>query len=456
VLINTGIGGGAQSVTADPSGAGSLRYGVPVTSSMTAAIGALHGLFNNPQGYYANLHTTVFGGGVIRGQLAIAETAQFRVNMSPANEVPPIAGLDAQGIALLDMRYLRDATGAATIGRVTFDVNHRFPGQTQFTGLHIHDARAGVNGSVTIGTDLGGGARSVMSESGFGNISRRVHVSAGTALASLNSLLMNPENHYVNLHTSVNSGGAVRSQLGAARTANPTVRAIISSVSDPSLTTVGLGGLMTIFGNDLLKVASDLDGVVGGQAPTTANGTSVTIGGRAAPLVVLGNVETFNPPDYIVAQVPFDTPTGSQPVVVRNSNGASQSFNVNVATVAPAIYFDSVGAIVVRSTDFSLIRPDNAARAGDSIAIIVTGLGQTTPALGTGQIPSQDGWFLAANPTVTIGGRTATVTGAGAVPGMLGTYAVVVRMPDGVPAGNATVVVRMGEAASNSASIAVR
>jgi uncharacterized protein (TIGR03437 family) len=39
---------------------------------------------------------------------------------------------------------------------------------------------------------------------------------------------------------------------------------------------------------------------------------------------------------------------------------------------------------------------------------------------------------------------------------MLGTYAVVVQMPDGVPAGNVAVVVRAGDVTSNSASIAVR
>jgi uncharacterized protein (TIGR03437 family) len=455
VLIGTTVGGGANSVLADPSGAGHLSYAVQVTTN-AGAIGALHGLFSNPEGYYANLHTTVFGGGVIRAQLKRAEEAQFRVTMSTANEVPPIAGLDAQGIALIDVRLLRDATGAATVGRVLFDVNHRFPGATTFTGLHIHDAKAGENGSVTIGTDLGGGARSVASDSGFGNISRRVHISSGTALASLNLLLMNPENHYANLHTTVNGGGAVRSQLAPARTNNPAIRAVISSVSDPTLRTVGLGGLMTIFGNDLSKVASDIDAVTGDRLPTTANGTSVTIGGKNAPLVVLGNEPGLNPPDYIVAQVPFDTPTGSQPVIVRNSNGASSATNVTVATTAPGIYFDSVGGIVVRATDFSLIRPDNAAAAGDSIAIIVTGLGQTTPALATGQIPPAEGTFLTANPTVTIGGQAATVVGAGAVPGLIGTYAVVVRMPANVPAGRAAVVVRMGDATSNSASIAVR
>src|SRR5207302_8784421 len=58
VIINTGIGGGASSVAADPSGAGNLTYEVamtPADSSFAAEVAAVNGLFTNPSNYYINI-----------------------------------------------------------------------------------------------------------------------------------------------------------------------------------------------------------------------------------------------------------------------------------------------------------------------------------------------------------------------------------------------------------------
>ena len=337
VTINTGIGAGANSVAAVPAGA-NLHYEVEVPMSTAAAVQTLQGLFSNPGDFYINLHTVVNPGGAIRSQLRRTDKMEFQVSMSPANEVPPITGLEASAPAAVTAHTIRNAEGAATGGVVIFDVNHRFPATATFTGLHIHNGRAVENGPVTIDSGLSA-TTPVVTETGFGNIYRIVTVSTDAGLATLNSLVSNPENHYVNLHTSTNPGGVVRAQLAAARTTSPAISAVTSAVSDPARN-VAPGGLMMISGTDLIKVPSDLLAASNGvMLPASFNGTSVTIGGRAAPLLVVTAT-------HIVAQVPMDVATGAQAVAVRNANGAAAAtVNVNVAATAPAVFFDSNGGI---------------------------------------------------------------------------------------------------------------
>jgi hypothetical protein len=58
-------------------------------------------------------------------------------------------------------------------------------------------------------------ASTVQSPSGMGNITRLVNVESGNtnAVAAINSLIGNPSGFYVNLHSSTNPGGIIRSQL---------------------------------------------------------------------------------------------------------------------------------------------------------------------------------------------------------------------------------------------------
>jgi uncharacterized protein (TIGR03437 family) len=451
VTINTGIGSGASSVAAVPAGA-NLHYEVEVPMTTPAAVDTLRGLFSDNAGYYINLHTTVNPGGAIRAQLRRTDRMRFPVIMSSANEVPALT-LAADSPAAVTVHTIRNADGSVAAGHVIFDVNTRFPGSATFTGLHIHDGKAGENGPVRINTGLSG-TNTVVSE-GFGNIYRAVTVSDTAGLATLNSLVANPENHYINLHTTVNPGGVVRSQLRPANTTNPVVSAVISAVSDPSLRTVAPGGLMTIFGTNLVKLESDLlASFEGTSLPAAFNGTAITIGGKAAPLLVLT-------PTYAVAQVPVDTPTGAQAVSVKNANGsAAATVNVTVAPTAPAVFFDANGGIFQKNADFSLVGANNRARAGDIIVVYSTGLGVTTAALQSGQITPGPGtnnrFFNTAPATVTVGGQNARVIYSIASPGFAGLYQTAFEVPAGVAAGSAPVVLRVGGVASNSVTIALQ
>jgi uncharacterized protein (TIGR03437 family) len=350
---------------------------------------------------------------------------------------------------------LRNADGSVAAGAVIFDINHRFPAEVTFTGLHIHDGLAGAIGGVTINTGLSG-TNTVASQTGNGNIYRIVTVTSSAGIATLNSLLSNPENHYVNLHSTVNPGGVIRAQLRPASTGVPTLTAAISAVSDPALRTAAPGGLVTVFGTNLVKVQSDLLAAFDGASlPTTFNGTQVTIGGKPAPLLVVA-------PTYIVAQVPTDAATGSQAVTVRNANGAAAATNVNitVAPAAPAVFFDANGGIFQKNSDFTLIGANNRARAGDIVLVYSTGLGATTSALQSGQITPAPGttntFYTTAPATVTVGGREARVIYSIASPGFAGLYQTAFEVPAGAGTGNVPVVLRVGGVASNSVNIALQ
>jgi len=449
VIINTGLSG-TNTVDSAASGSGNITRRVEVVPG-TPAVPALEGLFDTPEEYYINIHSTRFPGGVMRDQMKRTEQVRFRVNMSPANEVPPITGLEASGLGNVWIAFLRDSTGNINAANFTFDVNHRFPVDTRFTGLHIHDGKLGVNGGVTINSAL----VAFDSASGFGNIWRPVNIGGGQALTSLNSLLSNPENHYINLHTSVNTGGAVRMQMGPENTRTPVITEVLSGVSDNTLRTVAPAGQFTIFGTDLLKIPSNLSGLEGLSLPTAVNGTSVTIGGVAVPIISLGNEPRNNPPQYIVAQVPIEAPLGSQPVIVKNANGTSNTRQVTIAAQAPALFFDGVGGIVVRVNNFELVRPDKPAAGGEALAILSTGLGQTTPPLKTGEIPSSAS-AITQGLTLTIGERPALVVGTTTIPGFPGFYVTLFQMPNGVPAGEAPIVLRLSGQTSNTVKMAVR
>lgn len=140
---------------------------------------------------------------------AFAETVSTGLILSPANENPPIAGLNAQGGFQITVNVTRDATGAITGGTVRFLGNAIFPGAVSITGLHIHEGAATVNGPVVVNTGITGGSP-VMFATGSGILDYTVNVSD---VALLGRLLKAPQGFYVNLHTTVNAGGAIRGQL---------------------------------------------------------------------------------------------------------------------------------------------------------------------------------------------------------------------------------------------------
>src|SRR3989454_5987193 len=130
------------------------------------------------------------------------DTAVFQTRMLPDNEVPPIAAAGNSANATITVHVNRDARGNVFAAAVTFDIDYTVTSNLTFTGLHIHNAPAGQNGSVVIDTGISA-TNSVNATSGSGRISRTVNYSTTdtTGVRFGTGLLATPENYYVNINT---------------------------------------------------------------------------------------------------------------------------------------------------------------------------------------------------------------------------------------------------------------
>ncbi|MCU1238250.1 MAG: domain containing protein [Candidatus Solibacter sp.] len=442
VVINSGI---ANGTAIDPTGAGVIGpFYTEIDITNATQVATFANLFLNPQANYINVHTNLHPGGIMRAQLRTTDTTVFPITLDSANEVGNI-NLKGTAPSLITVRTIRNEDGSVAAGTVFFDVNYRFPSAASFTGLHIHDAGAGVNGPISIPMVPTYDAN-FASDTGNGNYYN--YTPGINALATLNDIVTNPENHYANIHTTLDPGGSARAQLAPIVATAPTVAAAIAANLDKTATVVAPGGLFSIFGTNLVKVKTDLSGWAGAVLPKSLNGTSVTVGGKSAALVYVS-------PTQINAQVPVDVAPGPQPVVVKSAVGSGTSFTVTVAATAPAIFF-APSAAVLKNVDFSLVSATNPAKAGDVILVYCTGLGLTSVNLATGTlVPTTATASTNASVTATIGGKPAAVAYAIASPGFAGLYQVALTVPAGV-ANNSPIVLTQGTTVSNSVPIAIQ
>lgn len=429
-------------------GAGVLRFENEMNMTNANVRAALDDIRFNVNAFYLNVHSVANPGGILRGQTRYTDRMNFQFNASPANEVPPVTGITASAPGAISIHTLRNPDGSVLAGAAIFDINPRLPEGTRIAAMHIHDQVAGQNGPVTIDARFAA-FPNLVPEAGSGNIFRIVTTAAANSVAALNSLVQNPERHYFNLHSQANPGGVVRAQLAEPNTTAPSIGTMISAISDPTRRSSANLGLVSLFGSGLAKVATNLNAVAPSRTiPTSLNGVQVTVGSVPAALLLVS-------PGQINFQVP-NVAQGNQPVVVRTQNGSSAPVNLEIAGSAPAIFFDTVGAIAIRNSDFTLVRPEAPAAAGDIILLYSTGLGTTTPSLDPGAIASGPPFQETAPVAVTIGGRDATVIYSIASPGFLGLYQTAVRVPAGLSSGANPVVIRQGPATSNTVPIAVR
>jgi hypothetical protein len=139
-----------------------------------------------------------------------AAVTVYDLRLVPKQEVPRIQGLRAFADGALTLDVTRDASGAITSGEAVFYFNYDFPGSVTITGLHVHQAAKGTNGPIVVDS----GVASFTDADGDGNVTAVV---TGVSPTVLQAILATPRNYYVNLHTSVNPGGALRDQLETSR-----------------------------------------------------------------------------------------------------------------------------------------------------------------------------------------------------------------------------------------------
>lgn len=137
----------------------------------------------------------------------------FTVQMSAANEVPPISNAEqnARGSATITFNVPRDSNGNITGGgSATFAVQlSQFPAGSSARAAHIHPGAAGANGPVLVDTGLTP-ATAIALNDGTGSVTL---TQPSLLQADATNITANPGGYYFNVHTALNGGGAVRGQL---------------------------------------------------------------------------------------------------------------------------------------------------------------------------------------------------------------------------------------------------
>lgn len=254
---------------------------------------------------------------------AKAETLTAVQYLSPANEVPPITGLNATGGFAVTIVINRDANGAITGGTVTFLGTVSFPGAVTITGLHIHEGSAIVSAGVVINSGISA-ANPIVLPTGSGLIQLPPVTVTNTAL--LERILKNPAGFYVNLHTTVNPGGAIRGQIvRLVETQAATVQ--LSTANEvPPVTNATGSGVATITINPIRR--PETGEVIGGSVTF-----SMVYGDFAAPTNITGLHIHEAPAGMNGGIVIATTASGANPIALADGKG-TYSFTVPITTAA--------------------------------------------------------------------------------------------------------------------------
>jgi hypothetical protein len=136
----------------------------------------------------------------------------FSAQLSATNEVPPVGNAESggRGTGIVTFNLTRDSAGTITSGTVTWDVTLTgFPAGSRAQAMHIHNAGVGVNAGIFVDSGLSPASAVALD----GNINLQNVTNNTTTAARLQAVIDNPSGHYLNVHTPVNPGGAVRAQL---------------------------------------------------------------------------------------------------------------------------------------------------------------------------------------------------------------------------------------------------
>jgi uncharacterized protein (TIGR03437 family) len=205
---------------------------------------------------------------------------------------------------------------------------------------------------------------------------------------------------------------------------------------------VAPGTWVEIYGTNLSTTTREWTGAdfSGNTAPTSLDGVSVNIAGKAAFIRYIS-------PGQINAQVPDDIGTGPVPVVVTNSNGPSDPLTVTAVAAQPGLLapFSSggkqyiaafQGSTIVGSPTFTPVKP------GDVITLYGIGFGTVSPAIPSGRIADQLNSIVAPL-KIRIGGSDATASYQGLGPNFVGLYQFNITVPN-VGDGDQPVTVDLG------------
>ncbi len=202
---------------------------------------------------------------------------------------------------------------------------------------------------------------------------------------------------------------------------------------------------VTIQGSNLAPQTDDWShSIVNGALPTSLDGVTVTMGGKAAYVYYIS-------PGQLNVLAP-DVSAGSVTVTVTSPGGAA-SFSTTASLYGPAFFLWPGSQAVATRQDYSYaVKPGTfagvttvAAKPGEVIILWATGFGPTTPAAPPGvPVPASTAYPTASSPTVTINNTPAIVYGAALASGSAGLYQIAIQVPGTLADGDWPIQVSMG------------
>ncbi len=209
----------------------------------------------------------------------------------------------------------------------------------------------------------------------------------------------------------------------------PTIERVVNAADESPK--VAPGSLIKVLGRDLSpdsesNQALPLTGLLGESC--------LTVNGIPVPMSSIS-------PTQIVGQLPFSI-TGQSLMLLKGPGGVSNQFSFNVLPQAPSVFLSSVSgskdrfASIIREANSDLVTFTNPIHPEDRIAIFLTGMGVTEPAVVAGYPGPSDPLSRAAvQPEVTLGGTGLPLDFAGLTPGQVGVYQINARVPWWISAG---------------------
>jgi len=207
-----------------------------------------------------------------------------------------------------------------------------------------------------------------------------------------------------------------------------------------------LGGALST----ITRSANSAD-FVGTKLPTSLSGVSVTANGESAFV-------TYVSPDQINALLPADLQPGAVKIQTFNNGLESQTASVTLQAAGPAFFVLTGNKYVATHSNGTLVAPtgltagvvSSPATAGETIVLYANGFGPTAQPIPNGSLITTP-LILLANPTVTIGGASATVAFAGLTEA--GVYQLNVMVPAGLPSGDNAIVAQLPSGAATQANV---
>ena len=236
----------------------------------------------------------------------------------------------------------------------------------------------------------------------------------------------------------------------------PVPPAITSVVNGASFQSgVVANSWVTIQGAGLAPKTDDWsNAIVNGALPTSLDGVSVSMGGKAAYIY-------FVSPGQINVLAP-DVSPGPVTVTVTTAGGTSAPATATATAYGPSFFVWPNNQVVATRTDYSYaVKPGTfagattvAAKPGDVIILWATGFGPTNPIAPLGVATPGSGTYPTASaPTIKVNNTAAIVYGAALAPGSAGLYQIAIQVPSNLADGDWPIQAIIGGVTSPAGTI---